>query len=268
MKKTLIATSLLALTALSGCQQQDAAIADPQKEQVSTTAQADGSTSTQTSATPNDKGANMSKSKNANFSKPGQLNVGLDDIAIEVNASSCTSMTDTNQHCEGDVKLTIKKADGTLDQTIALDSLYINTEATLYRYGGPIDDSDKYNGHSINLGDVNNDGLEDLIIQTGREGSYGGPSYSVYLFDSTKKQFVYNEALSDLTVGVNGLFKIKDGKIVTIATSGCCEFTTETYELENNTPRLVERIVEDTTEDKDNPKITKEVLVNGKMQKQ
>lgn len=72
--------------------------------------------------------------------------------------------------------------------------------------------------------DFNFDGTEDLAIRNGNESSYGGPSYDVYVYHSTKKQFVSSVDLSELATSHLGMFKIdhQRKRIITFDKDGCC----------------------------------------------
>lgn len=54
--------------------------------------------------------------------------------------------------------------------------------------------------YSIVFEDFNFDGSEDLAVCNGRSGGYGGPSYNIYLFNKKLNKFIYNKALSHLTI--------------------------------------------------------------------
>lgn len=73
--------------------------------------------------------------------------------------------------------------------------------------------------------DFNFDGAEDVAVCNGRNSGYGGPSYSVFLFDGKSRKFVENKRLSELAEGgYLGLFfpDPKRKQLVAFSKSGCC----------------------------------------------
>lgn len=144
-------------------------------------------------------------------------------------------------------------------QSLLFTSLYLDRSATLYR--GPLDASYKQNGHSFIVTDIDGDGHEDLIVWTGKEGAYGGPSYEVLLFDATDRQFRVAPSLSELTVGANGLFSANSGRLTTSSSDGCCMRVFDTYAIEQLEPVLLERITEER--DPETGKITTKTQRTG-----
>ena len=99
-------------------------------------------------------------------------------------------------------------------------------------------------------GDFNFDRAEDLAVCNGREGGYGGPSYTVFLFDRGSRRFVESPRLSALTEGPYlGLFfpDPKKRRLTALSKSGCCYHETAVYSVVNDRPVLVEKVVEDAT---------------------
>ena len=120
----------------------------------------------------------------------------------------------------------------------------------------------------INIGDYNFDGMEDVALCDGLNGSYGMPSYAVYLSSRAARKFVYSKAFSALGVHL-GMFKLDTEKKVlrTFDKSGCCFHLTEEFAVVNNLPRKVFAEEEDATiSDETKVKITTKRLVNGKWQ--
>ncbi|MFN3021324.1 XAC2610-related protein [Chryseobacterium sp. TY3] len=74
------------------------------------------------------------------------------------------------------------------------------------------------------LGQFNFDGSEDVAVRNGNAGSYGGPIYSVYVYNLTKMRFVFSQELADLTFETLGMFDTDNDRkpIITYAKSGCC----------------------------------------------
>lgn len=211
---------------------------------------------------PADAVAGSPLSINGTLDASGRVALAAADISLELSASGCREETDNIQYCAGPVRLSLAK-EGGASQQIDLPSLYFDSQASLYR--GAIDESYKLRGHSLILSDVNVDGHQDLLVWSGKEGAYGGPSYEVYLFEPSSGKFVHNQDFSDLTVGYNGLFFVEENKIRAISTEGCCLHVTDTYEVKENKPVLIKRVTEDDG-DGEGPATKKvERLVNGEM---
>jgi len=72
--------------------------------------------------------------------------------------------------------------------------------------------------------DFNFDGNEDLAIRNGNNSSYGGPSYDVYVSNSSKTKFFFSDELTKLAVENLGMFETdnKRKRIITYSKSGCC----------------------------------------------
>jgi hypothetical protein len=98
--------------------------------------------------------------------------------------------------------------------------------------------------------DFDFDGAEDVAICNGRNSGYGGPSYTVFLFDGRSRKFVENRRLSALAEGAYlGLFfpDRKRKQLVAYSKSGCCYHETSKFKVVNNRPVLVEKITERAT---------------------
>jgi hypothetical protein len=106
---------------------------------------------------------------------------------------------------------------------------------------------------SLNVGDFNFDGEDDLAIQVGQDGPYGGPTFDIYLYDRAKAQFARSEPLSEISRGTLGLFQIDPirRRLVTFAKSGCCYHVTEELEVIRDRPVPVSRFIQDATGDGD-----------------
>jgi hypothetical protein len=81
--------------------------------------------------------------------------------------------------------------------------------------------------------DFNFDGTEDVAIRNGNQSGYGGPSYDVYVFNSTKKQFVQSEELTSLAYENLGMFQTDSERkrLITYSKSGCCWHITTEYSI-------------------------------------
>jgi hypothetical protein len=124
---------------------------------------------------------------------------------------------------------------------------------------------------AINIDDFNFDGMEDVAICDGANGSYGSPSYQVYLSSRTAGKFVHSKTFSELGTHL-GMFAVdKKKKVLRIfGKSGCCWHVTEEYAVVNNRPVRVFVEEEDARmSDEKNAnkvKITTKRLVKGKWQ--
>lgn len=115
--------------------------------------------------------------------------------------------------------------------------------------------------------DFNFDGTEDMAIRNGNESSYGGPSYEVYVFNSTKKQFVISEELTSLAYENLGMFQTDSERkrLITYAKSGCCWHLTTEYTVVPKKGLLkVYELEEDATGGDERVKVTKRELENDK----
>lgn len=169
--------------------------------------------------------------------------------------------------CDGKASFSFYKKGGTTPyQVINLDDTQIqldengNAQANI---------SMLYDSQSaVNIDDFNFDGMEDVAICDGANGSYGGPSYQVYLSSKSAGKFVYNQAFTELGQHL-GMFEVdKKKKVLRIFDkSGCCWHVTEEYSVVNNRPVKVFSEEEDATiPDETKVKITTKTLVKGKWQ--
>jgi hypothetical protein len=124
------------------------------------------------------------------------------------------------------------------------------------------------NQSAVNIDDFNFDGMEDVAICDGANGSYSGPSYQVYLSSRSAGKFVLSKSFSELGTHL-GMFEVdKKKKVLRIFDkSGCCWHVTEEYSVVNNRPVKVFVQEEDATiADETKVKITTKTLVKGKWQ--
>lgn len=113
--------------------------------------------------------------------------------------------------------------------------------------------------------DFNFDGTEDIAIRSGNESSYGGPSYDVYVFNITKKQFVQSEELTNLAHENLGMFTTDSERkrLITYSKSGCCWHLTTEYKVIPQRGLLkVYEMEEDATKGDERVKVTKREFIN------
>ena len=202
------------------------------------------------------------RSAQANPAANGALDVTAAGARARIESCRLTRESPTVTRCEDDTYVRIDR-DGRHD-TVLLTSLYLDSKATLYR--GPLDATAAKNGHSLVLTDVDGDGHEDLIAWTGLEGAYGGPSYDVLLFNPTDGTFYGAPALSELTVGANGLFSVEGNQLSLSSTDGCCTRYFDRYVIEKGEPKLIERVTEEREAGASVVRRKIERLVDGTMQ--
>ncbi|WP_147292990.1 XAC2610-related protein [Dyella psychrodurans] len=192
-----------------------------------------------------------------------ELNVTADAVTINMKANGCSSFTDEIAVCNSGVRLTITNSSANIHQVIEPSAVFISNKYALYE--GPLTDGGVRGTYSFLLSDVNGDGNDDLIVWTGRDGGYGGPSFDVYLFNAAEHKYVYSQAYSDLTVGSIRLFVVENRKVKTTAKDGCCTHVFETYQVESDEPKLIERVTESTSEGSGKISVKTERLIGDRM---
>jgi len=180
---------------------------------------------------------------------------------IKIQMAKCDA-----EYCSGKAAFSFYKKGSSLSyQVINLP----DTQIQLVSNGKPlVNDTLLYDEQSVvDVGDYNFDGMEDVAICTGGNGSYGMPSYNIYLSSRAAGKFVYNAELSKLGSHL-GMFTVdkKNKTLETFDKDGCCWHVTERYKVVNDRPVKVFEEVEDAT----NPnyssrvKVTTKTLVAGK----
>jgi hypothetical protein len=181
----------------------------------------------------------------------------------------------TVEKCEDDIcegKATVyllKKKQSAAFQTIQLPNIYLElggdqkpTANLIELYGE--------NNSGVIFDDFNFDGAEDLALRNGNDGSYGGPSYDVLLFNKATGKFIKNNALTALGSENLGLFEIdkKQKTIETFNKSGCCWHQTTRYRFVNNRLQKIYVFTEDAAgADGKKVYLITEKLINGRWRK-
>ncbi|MFT3742786.1 MAG: hypothetical protein QM785_00700 [Pyrinomonadaceae bacterium] len=179
---------------------------------------------------------------------------------IKVSVEKCD-----DGYCGGKASFSFFKKNGSKPyQVIELD----DTQIQLSQTGQPLTNiSLLYDDQSVvNVGDFNFDGMEDVAICNGANGSYGGPAYSVYLSSRTVGKFVYSKEFSALGEHL-GMFEVdkKRKRLSTLDKSGCCFHVAEEFIVVNNKPFKVRVVEEDATAADDrSTKITTKTWTNGR----
>lgn len=116
----------------------------------------------------------------------------------------------------------------------------------------------------LKFDDFNFDNQIDLAIRNGNNGSYGAPTYDIYVFNSTKQRFVKSEELTDLVVDNLGMFEVNHARkrLICKEKSGCCLLLKTEYEVVFRKGLKKVREVEETS-DGETVKVTTRELRNG-----
>ena len=180
---------------------------------------------------------------------------------IKIRVAKCD-----DEYCSGKASFSFsRKGEPMPYQVIDLPDTLIQLESN----GKPlVNDTLLYDEQSVvDIGDYNFDGMEDVAICNGQNGSYGMPSYNIYLSSRAAGKFVYNAALSKLG-GHLGMFTVdkKNKTLETFDKDGCCWHITERYKVVSDRPVKVFEEVEDATADTNSKrvKVTTKQLVAGK----
>lgn len=179
---------------------------------------------------------------------------------IKVTVAECDETS-----CRGDAKFAFYKKGGAKPyQTIEMEDTYLE----FGEKGVPkVNTTVGYDEQSVvNVDDYNFDGMEDVAISDGQNGSYNMPSYDIYLSSRTAGKFVLSKDLSELGHHL-GMFTVdKKAKLLeTFDKDGCCWHITERYRVVNNRPVKVFEMVEDATiKDETKVKVTTKTLVGGR----
>jgi len=153
-----------------------------------------------------------------------ELNDASKNYNIKIDVENCE-----NNECNGKASIELFDKEMYKFQTLTSDNLnfYLNENQKptanmiqLYNEQSP-----------IVFDDFNFDGSEDIAIRNGNESGYGGPSYDVYVFNITKKQFVLSEELTNLAHENLGMFNTDSvrKRLITYSKSGCCWHLTTEY---------------------------------------
>lgn len=150
--------------------------------------------------------------------------------------------------------LEVLTADGRVLDTVVVRGLVTDAPLRLHR-GEPRD----YMRHSPDIvqADINGDSFPDLLVRTGQKGSYGGPSFHVFLRDQRTGRHRLSEGLTRLGEGRTPL-GYEDGFITTGAKDGCCLHVRERYRIEDECIRLVDRTTMDSRDRSSPTKVTVE----------
>lgn len=117
--------------------------------------------------------------------------------------------------------------------------------------------------------DFNFDGSEDVAVRNGSYGSYGGPTYDVYVYNKTRKKFLLSDDLSSLTHENLGMFQVDPDRkrLITFNKSGCCYHITQEYIVEPKRGLIEVKSIEEDARNSvggDQVEVKERNLINGK----
>ena len=119
------------------------------------------------------------------------------DIEVKIDKCDEERKRTSPSVCDGPGQVSINRKGSTVPfQVLNFKNLEVNGDQLAYN--SEIDKRERQlydDEYSFIFGDFNFDGNEDLAICTGRNGGYGAPSYSVYVYNLKSKQFVENVPL-------------------------------------------------------------------------
>lgn len=174
------------------------------------------------------------------------------DAAVEVTGCGGAGQDSVGGECSGPGTVSLyRKGSRRPFQVLRLPNLWLERETVAH---GPVAGAPPRALYAEEYGlvfdDFNFDGREDLAVCNGRDSGYGGPSYTVFLFEPKSGRFVGNSRLSSLAEGPYlGLFfpDPKKKTLTAYSKSGCCYHETATFKVVGNRPVLVEQVIEDAT---------------------
>lgn len=146
----------------------------------------------------------------------------IKDGSKKYNATLSVETCDSSS-CEGKATVTISHKKGNaFSQILPTNEVYFSLNSS---QKPSVNIIQLYNEQSpLIFEDFNFDGTEDIAVRNGNNSSYGGPSYDVYVYHSTKMTFVISKELTDLVLDNLGMFQTdhKRKRLITFSKSGCC----------------------------------------------
>ena len=191
--------------------------------------------------------------------KKFEIKNGSKAYVAEITVKNCSE-----ENCEGygTIKL-IDKINKTVIQSFTSEDLYFYLDEN---QNPSVNIIQLYNEQSpLIFRDFNFDGTEDLAIRNGNNSSYGGPSYDVYVSNSSKTKFFFSNELTKLAVENLGMFETDNERkrIITYSKSGCCWHQKAEYIVEQKKGlKLVYSQEEDATGGEFVKVTTKELIKN------
>jgi hypothetical protein len=171
-------------------------------------------------------------------------------------------------NCSGTGRISIFKTGGSQQiQTLQSEDLIFTLDSVRQLSADVWEIPEAYS--PLYFEDFNFDGTTDIAIRNGNNSGYGGPSYDVYVYNITKKQFVLSKELTALAYENLGMFSVDAKKklISTYTKSGCCWHSASQYKVvPHKGLRKVYEFIEDATGGEENMKLITKKWVQNKWQ--
>jgi len=150
-------------------------------------------------------------------------------------------------------------------QTIKLPSIAVFKNQKSISIAAPGKTPSQYDtSYTFIFQDFNFDGKQDLAICNGLNGSYGLPSYDVFLWSANQNRFVKDQMLTSLASEHLGLFAVdsKKKEFVVFDKSGAAWHKSSFYQWFGGKPTLYKEEVDDATGNED--VVTTKTLIGKK----
>ena len=182
---------------------------------------------------------------------------------VQVKVAKCDDLS-----CSGNVSFAIynKRAVKPF-QTIHLKETQMSLDDNVKPEIATVKDRKNGKWSSVYFEDSDFDGLEDLAVADGNNGGYGGTSYRIYLFDQTRKRFMFSRLFTRLGQGpYMGIpeINIKNKTLEVFWESGVGFHQTERYSVSRKRLQKTYEYSESTMIGDGNRYITTKKLINGK----
>lgn len=196
----------------------------------------------------------------------GQYRFAIEDASKKYNAEINIEECFTDQ-CRHKANVILFNKNGEKIQTLVSENLVVSFKESLKPSKinvMPLTSEIIYDSPVV-FGDFNFDGTEDVALRNGSGGNYGSASYDVYVFNSTRNQFVSSKELTEIASSYQGMFDVdpKRKRLTTYARSGASMHYTYEYQvIPNKGIDLVYEKIGDLSEEP--PKVTIREKINNK----
>ncbi|WP_157986724.1 XAC2610-related protein [Chitinophaga alhagiae] len=180
-----------------------------------------------------------------------------------------TAVPCEGNECKGEAKVQLlEKERNRAVQTFTTEHMIVRLDSN--RQKGEKQAAPAEGQYPLIFDDFNFDGEEDVAIRNGNNGSYGGLSYDVYVYNKARKTFTRDKWLTTLASENLGMFETdrRRRQLTVRQKDGCCWHATIVYGMNANQKMVkVEEITEDARDGGDMVTVTTSRLENGKMKK-